>query len=674
MSDSEPTAEMAAARAPGASSPRPAGDAFSVSTLPLSARRAGAGGLDTARVAPSISSSALNTSLEKEVYEYIPDPAVSLAPQTSQADALSGAPVRAFRAKSCDVDEESLEPGVAFETFRGKTYKTTQFDQGFAKQPTMRRRMTRAFETMADFELSPAASQRGGESVQHVSSMSIFELGNTCFETPLGRLQRLRMEVEEMLDFVSSFIVRERVNDDGDAEAKDAETNGGPVLRTMYTQKILTPEEKQTLLFGRDPVSLMGELDCLRMQILSVMNDPSLQRLLAGVEPTTGKKSGSQLLLQHLSQVQQNLQTVASACTKEAGDAPAEQKKEDQEKAAEPQGDTGAARVVAGSTGSTGEAANAGTTQYDIYCVPSLRPLLESSRVATLERRLAQVEGRIGMSSISLLPFADLQQAVTAISQKISLLDQAKIEQLHKRTQSLLHELHALQHRRREMDSHVAPQLDRHGDSEGRNSDGGRDAKGGSRAGAGDDQRVEDMFDLCERWKSAAAALPSVVERLRALKTLHQEAGGISVRLGVIEEQQGELQSMLTSAEENVERLQQTVMETVAWARNTVEALQWRLQRLEHGDETERSTKSATNREKGKLKEELTKSKGDKELKPMAAGQADAEKENKGGEAIEPVEKAKAEAAGTQEDAGAAVRPEEKEDATDAAEAPAEES
>nr|PIM04732.1 dynamitin [Toxoplasma gondii COUG] len=531
--------------------------------------------------------------VDKEVYEYIPDPALSFAPQNSEADEVTRSSSRAFKGRRNDIDDESLEPSVAFETFRGKTYKTTQFNQGFAKQPSMHARKTRALrdrDFSADFDGCSARKGAPQDNLNHGASMSIFEMGNTCFETPLGRLQRLRMEVEEMLDFVSSFIVRENVEEGKTDTEKAAGGDPSSASKPTYTQKILTSEEKQTLLFGREPLSLMSDLDCLRMQILSVMNDPSLQRLFAGVEPTTGKKSGTQLLLQHLSQVKMNLQAVAGACAskpEDAGEKTAGVSSAEKTESGEPQADAAEKQSVSGAGQS--EAAP-GTTQYDIYCVPSLKPLLDSGRVATLERRLAQVEGRIGMSNISLLPFSDLQQAVTTISQKLSLLDQNKVEQLQKRTQTLLHELHALQHRRREIDFSSVH-------AEGKRTEGtdeGLKPPLASRNPQRDDQRVEEMFDLCERWKGTAAALPSVVERLQALKTLHQEAGGLSVRLGVLEEQQGELQSLLAAAEANVESLQHTVMETVSWARSTVEALQWRLQRLGFAEEKSNDVKSET--------------------------------------------------------------------------------
>lgn len=66
----------------------------------------------------------------------------------------------------------------------------------------------------------------------------------------------------------------------------------------------------------------------------------------------------------------------------------------------------------------------------------------------------------------------------------------------------------------------------------------------------------------------------------------------------VLEEQQGELQSMLTTAEEHVDALQQTVKETVSWAKSTVEALQWRIKRLSQGDSQKKNNLSLSKKER----------------------------------------------------------------------------
>lgn len=96
--------------------------------------------------------------------------------------------------------------------------------------------------------------------------------------------------------------------------------------------------------------------------------------------------------------------------------------------------------------------------------------------------------------------------------------------------QSLLLELHALQQRRHELDiAAEAPPTSGPG--------GALPAGGGTRRGplsgsaSSDWQKVEELYEICESWKAPAAVLPSVLERLKLLKGVHQEAGGMAVRL-----------------------------------------------------------------------------------------------------------------------------------------------
>ena len=75
------------------------------------------------------------------------------------------------------------------------------------------------------------------------------------------------------------------------------------------------------------------------------------------------------------------------------------------------------------------------TTAYEVYCVPSLTPMMEQSRMTALERRLALVENKMGLHKMNLLPHADLFEAVKEMQQRIKLLDAQKVESLQKRVQ-----------------------------------------------------------------------------------------------------------------------------------------------------------------------------------------------------------------------------------------------
>lgn len=60
---------------------------------------------------------------------------------------------------------------------------------------------------------------------------------------------------------------------------------------------------------------------------------------------------------------------------------------------------------------------------------------MEQSRITSLERRLAFVENKMGIQKMSLLPHADLVEAVGEMQERMKLLDQQKIESLQKRVQ-----------------------------------------------------------------------------------------------------------------------------------------------------------------------------------------------------------------------------------------------
>lgn len=45
------------------------------------------------------------------------------------------------------------------------------------------------------------------------------------------------------------------------------------------------------------------------------------------------------------------------------------------------------------------------------------------------------------------------------------------------------------------------------------------------------EERITNLYEFCETTRPAAAALPLIVKRLKALKALHQEAASVTARL-----------------------------------------------------------------------------------------------------------------------------------------------
>lgn len=532
-----------------------------------------------------------NAAAGKEVYEYTPDPGSIISHASSNQDAYEREPYRSSRGTK-DVDDSETHPSTAYEFFRGKTYKSTAFQNGFTARRGIHAAESGTMEVRGQRTLlSTFKSGRVSDLGSISSSVSDFPLCSS-FETPIGRLKRLQSEVEEMLDFVSSFLVEERVPASGRRDTEDAAVEKSPpkgeqkdaaepekpseTLKVHYQTRRLSPGAQEALFFNHDPLSLIEELKRLRMQVASVLSDKRTEALVSHIEPVTGMRSGAALLAQHLSatsaQLQQTLANEARALAIPSSSprhppasAPAVRDKHNQTT------HTSAREDVVGYP----------TTAYEVYCVPSLAPMIEQSRMTSLERRLAVVEGKMGLHKMSLLPHSDLFEAVSEMQQRIKLLDPQKIESLQKRVQGLLLELHALQQRRHELD------MAAEGSSASSTTAGVSVGAGAAKAppsgsaGASDWQRVEELYDICERWKAPAAVLPSVLQRLKLLKGIHQEAGGVAVRLSVLEKQQEELQAWVKRADDAVTQLQKTVLDSIGWAQTTVAQMQQRLLAVE---------------------------------------------------------------------------------------------
>lgn len=524
-----------------------------------------------------------NSAGGKEVYEYTPDPGSVVSHADSVKDNFDRDPFRPSRATK-DLDESEIIPSTAYEFFRGKTYKSTVFPDGFSIRQGLGKSLSDLLEVRGDGE-------EMGSFIGDFGSCS-------SFETPIGRLKRLQGEVDEMLDFVSSFLVEERVPatasqeqvssavqtlQQPDGEKKDGAEPAkqqAEAMQVQYQRRRLPSGAQEALLFGQDPLALIDELKRLRMQIAGVLNNKRTEALVSNIEPVTGMRSGAALLAQHLSAASAQLQqTLANEAIGTA--PPLSSLSSAHHPTASAAGGVKRTPSAADSSSPAVGAAAAGglpSTAYEVYCVPSLAPMVEQSRVTSLERRLAFVENKMGLHKMSLLPHADLFEAVAEMQQRIKFLDTQKIESLQKRVQSLLLELHALQQRRHELDMLAE------GAPFSASASGSLPLEGALQSGCAatrDWQRIEELYEICERWKAPAAVLPSVLERLKLLKNVHQDAGGVAVRLSVLEKQQDELQAWAKRAEDAVNKLQKTVLESIEWAQSTVAQMQQRLRAVE---------------------------------------------------------------------------------------------
>eukprot|EP00922_Rhytidocystis_sp_ex-Travisia-forbesii_P027165 GHVS01039848.1.p1 GENE.GHVS01039848.1~~GHVS01039848.1.p1 ORF type:complete len:545 (-),score=136.88 GHVS01039848.1:10-1599(-) len=527
-------------------------------------------------------------------------------PSSSSSFLLPSTPTHSkpLSSSSGDLAEAPLEPSVAFETFRGKTYRSTKYEDGFS---ISNRGRTTEYEmlpsvSLATRQLRSVRRTEKGEMGEEDDGLMVYLPqagegaeeaggGRRELETPAGKLMRLKKEMGELKEYVEGLsssggggreshrettAAQQRKVDDAQGESKSYEGGGKAGLRAA------------------DPGELAKELAQLEEELRGALEDPLLRiRSTVGLRPdgdleveedfgsagriwaegAVGTRGGENfsVVVKQLDAVMRAMELQKQATTKGAkkgeGDEEVVVEQEEVEDMhgkvtrvgelnvplrknmtkTEEQKDASATTDGASSSGPAA-VIGGGSIRYELYCVPSMKPFLERAKLATLERRIAEIENRIGVEEMSTLPYNDIISGVRDIEKRLRLLQPSRIESMAPKIKSLMEDMQSLQF-----------------------FDDGRSVE---------EKHVASLYDLCERWRSSGVALPAAIQRLQSLKALHQEAGGISTRLAALEKEQQELSVLLESTVKNFESLQTTVENNLSWAKRTVEGIQRRMDQL----------------------------------------------------------------------------------------------
>lgn len=74
--------------------------------------------------------------------------------------------------------------------------------------------------------------------------------------------------------------------------------------------------------------------------------------------------------------------------------------------------------------------------EISIECVKDYQEnALDIKSLLELERRVYEVESKIGIDRLSAMPYSDIQSAIHSISQRLSLLDTNRLEGIFRRVQ-----------------------------------------------------------------------------------------------------------------------------------------------------------------------------------------------------------------------------------------------
>jgi len=189
--------------------------------------------------------------------------------------------------------------------------------------------------------------------------------------------------------------------------------------------------------------------------------------------------------------------------------------------------------------------ASGNTITYELYYSPDQAKHLQVSKLANVERRVASVEALVGLSSGG----PPLISAVGELRDKVALLDAGRLEGVQHRMKALLPQLEA---------------------AVGTLTRTQADVKSGAASVPATEKKINDLYETMNRWDLVAQQLPALVNRLLALRTLHEDSLNLSTTLNKLENEQEAVLGLLkdnttllgkvdTSFQENMSTIQQNV-------------------------------------------------------------------------------------------------------------------
>ncbi|XP_041097688.1 dynactin subunit 2 isoform X3 [Polyodon spathula] len=180
----------------------------------------------------------------------------------------------------------------------------------------------------------------------------------------------------------------------------------------------------------------------------------------------------------------------------------------------------------------------------------------ETAKIAELEKRLADLETAVGTGPQRLTPLttavqgSSLVNTIEVLQAKVNALDAATLDQVEARLQSVLGKMNEIAKHKGAIE-----------DAETQN-------------------KVSQLYEVIQKWDSMATTLPQTVQRLVAVKELHEQAMQFGQLLTHLDTTQKMIKNSLKDNSTLLTQVQQTMKENLKSVEDNFGALDTRMKKL----------------------------------------------------------------------------------------------
>jgi len=199
------------------------------------------------------------------------------------------------------------------------------------------------------------------------------------------------------------------------------------------------------------------------------------------------------------------------------------------------------------------------SVKYEMYYRPEHTNFAQTSKMADLEKKVQFLEKIIGtdtnkyksvISDVAGSQTATLMEASTTLHTKLSLLDLSHVDIIAARLQGLLHAINEVSQKRDSVEN-VDKQT-----------------------------KVSELYDLVGKWDQTSCNLPDILERLKAIKSLNEQASAFAHTYEHMQATQTEVRDQLRDQKQVLSKLEESLGQNVQSIQQNCQTLETRITTL----------------------------------------------------------------------------------------------